>query len=51
MSEDLDSLRERAALLAAIAKMEADAEWTDLDELRERAALLADIAKGEGEAT
>jgi hypothetical protein len=42
MSDDIQDLRERADLLAAIQKMEDAAEWTDdIEELRERAALLA----------
>ena len=49
MSDDLDDLRERADLLAIIARAEQQADWTPIEELRERAALLQQIAEAETE--
>jgi hypothetical protein len=47
MTEDLEEMRERAALLREIAQLEQDADWTDIDDLRERVALLREIAQSE----
>jgi hypothetical protein len=47
VSESVEELRERAALLREIAQLEENAEWTDIEELRERAALLREIARHE----